>query len=269
MRSILALIVFVVWALLGLKMCQDRKACCGDVVIDDSEVIVEPPTKPAECPDVPICFKTGEASATLGGAFNSLRDSVINIVKEGQNLRIIGTYASSEPNETSFENLGIARAEAIKSEFIKLFDGSRIETSGQLTVGGDIGDYSIGRIRFSIVGEEAEPIASTTFMYFPYNSTERLEDAEIDAYLDRVVQRVKASGQRIRITGHTDSDGSPESNMALGLQRAEVIRNQLISKGLAAGQIIVESRGETRPVSSNATDAGRAQNRRTELEIIK
>ncbi|MBX2985972.1 MAG: OmpA family protein [Bacteroidia bacterium] len=71
----------------------------------------------------------------------------------------------------------------------------------------------------------------------------------------------------IRITGHTDNVGTDQYNRDLGLRRAEETRDYLISKGISPDRIVVETQGESNPISSNETSEGRAQNRRVEISI--
>lgn len=68
------------------------------------------------------------------------------------------------------------------------------------------------------------------------------------------------------IIGHSDNTGSAAVNMALSTERARVIRNWLVEhSGLDASQFIVEGAGNSRPIASNDTQEGRAQNRRVEI----
>lgn len=69
--------------------------------------------------------------------------------------------------------------------------------------------------------------------------------------------------------GHTDSVGSEEYNLRLGLRRAEAVRAYLVSKGIAPGRIRTVSFGEARPVAPNDSPEGRAQNRRVELQVME
>ena len=68
-----------------------------------------------------------------------------------------------------------------------------------------------------------------------------------------------------RLVGHTDSDGSEESNQALSSARAKAVYDALVAKGIAATRLSYEGKGESEPVASNATEGGKAQNRRTEF----
>jgi outer membrane protein OmpA-like peptidoglycan-associated protein len=69
------------------------------------------------------------------------------------------------------------------------------------------------------------------------------------------------------IKGHTDSQGGDSFNQRLSEDRADRVRTFLISEGVAASRISAIGFGETLPVATNATEAGRAQNRRVEVEI--
>lgn len=73
----------------------------------------------------------------------------------------------------------------------------------------------------------------------------------------------------IEVAGHTDSRGSDEYNMNLSQQRAEAVRNYLVSKGIAADRLSAKGYGESQPVAGNDTDEGRFKNRRVELVRIK
>ena len=72
----------------------------------------------------------------------------------------------------------------------------------------------------------------------------------------------------IRITGHTDNVGSDKANMTLSEGRAKAVRGEIIKRGIAAERIEAEGKGETEPIADNATEEGRAQNRRVEFTII-
>lgn len=69
------------------------------------------------------------------------------------------------------------------------------------------------------------------------------------------------------IKGHTDSQGTEEYNQTLSERRADGVRNFLIAEGVAPARITAIGFGETLPVTSNATAAGRQQNRRVQVEI--
>ncbi len=86
------------------------------------------------------------------------------------------------------------------------------------------------------------------------------------AKLDQDVDALKAWGDvDVEVAGHTCSIGTEEYNLGLSQRRAEAVRNYLVSKGVSADRLTARGYGESRPVASNATREGRAQNRRVEL----
>jgi outer membrane protein OmpA-like peptidoglycan-associated protein len=74
-------------------------------------------------------------------------------------------------------------------------------------------------------------------------------------------------GKTVIVEGYTDSTGSDAANMKLSMKRASAVRDYLIRQGLPADQIKAKGYGKERPIASNATPEGRAQNRRVEIVI--
>ncbi|NPA72490.1 MAG: OmpA family protein [Gammaproteobacteria bacterium] len=79
----------------------------------------------------------------------------------------------------------------------------------------------------------------------------------------------EVADSKVAITGHTDSLGSEAYNKALSEKRAQDVADYLAGKGVSADRMIVSGAGETAPIADNATKAGRAENRRVEVEIVK
>ena len=72
----------------------------------------------------------------------------------------------------------------------------------------------------------------------------------------------------IEIAGHTDNTGGPEYNQKLSQSRAESVVAYLMRNGIEASRLRARGYGESEPVASNDTDAGRQENRRTEVRVI-
>ncbi len=75
-------------------------------------------------------------------------------------------------------------------------------------------------------------------------------------------------GTEVLLVGHTDSVGSDEYNQGLSERRAQAARSYLISLGVSPLRIRAVGRGESEPIASNDTEAGRAENRRVEVAIF-
>jgi K(+)-stimulated pyrophosphate-energized sodium pump len=72
-----------------------------------------------------------------------------------------------------------------------------------------------------------------------------------------------------RLEGHTDNVGEAGANLKLSQERANLVKQILVTGGIAPNRLTTAGFGQERPVESNATDAGRAKNRRIELVVIK
>ncbi|MBJ6761863.1 OmpA family protein [Myxococcaceae bacterium JPH2] len=74
--------------------------------------------------------------------------------------------------------------------------------------------------------------------------------------------------KKVRIEGHTDSMGNDTANLKLSQKRADAVMAQLLRRGIDPGRAEAVGFGETKPIAPNNTKAGRAQNRRTEFNIV-
>jgi len=90
-----------------------------------------------------------------------------------------------------------------------------------------------------------------------------------NAELDKLVNLLKGSPNlRIELGGHTDNVGADAANLTLSDQRAQAVRDYVIAKGVDGARITAKGYGETKPIATNETEAGRAQNRRTEVTVL-
>ena len=105
-------------------------------------------------------------------------------------------------------------------------------------------------------------------IFFDVNEYELKSASQIE--LDDVVKLLRENPLvSIQISGYTDNVGKPADNLLLSENRAKSVVNYLKSKGIDPKRLYYKGFGDADPVSTNATDAGRAQNRRTELKILK
>jgi OOP family OmpA-OmpF porin len=89
--------------------------------------------------------------------------------------------------------------------------------------------------------------------------------------LDQLAQQVQSPTfglESIIAVGYTDSIGTVKYNLALSQRRAAAVKSYLVSKGIDPNRIYTEGKGKSNPIASNATAAGRAKNRRVEIEVI-
>jgi len=100
-------------------------------------------------------------------------------------------------------------------------------------------------------------------------ATFKTGDKETLARLDAIKEILKNyPNAKFSIEGHTDSDGSDKLNQKLSEDRAAAVMNALIERGISVDNLVSKGFGESQPVASNKTPAGKAQNRRTEIKHI-
>ncbi|MDB5211697.1 MAG: OmpA family protein [Sediminibacterium sp.] len=87
-------------------------------------------------------------------------------------------------------------------------------------------------------------------------------------YLTRVADMMVKKGFSLKLAGHTDDVGSDAANMKLSKNRAESVKSYLVSQGVNSGKIEATGYGESQPIATNKTDAGRQKNRRVEFTLF-
>ncbi len=264
-------VLALLWLFLGWKACNDYNECCGKgIVVEPKETaIIAPVVKKSTIPCTGIiCFEKNGCNPLFCDGWVSLRDSISNTLGSEQKLLITGYSTPSESYNGEYKNLGLCRADKVRKAIEAFFGDIQVEIAGQLRVGGAASiTSSCDRISFRTIGASAK-VNSSTLIYFPFNSTKKLADSSVETYLQQVATQVKKSKQRVRLTGHTDSNGEDAYNVDLGRKRANIIKNYLVAQGVSSSMIITSSKGESQPVANNNSEQGRAKNRRTELEII-
>jgi outer membrane protein OmpA-like peptidoglycan-associated protein len=104
-------------------------------------------------------------------------------------------------------------------------------------------------------------------IFFDPNKYELKPESQTE--LNQVVQLLKDNPTlHIQINGHTDNSGKVTDNKVLSENRARAVTAYLVTKGIAQTRLAFKGFGDTIPVADNATQEGRAQNRRTELKVI-
>jgi outer membrane protein OmpA-like peptidoglycan-associated protein len=111
------------------------------------------------------------------------------------------------------------------------------------------------------------------YLIMPGNITFDSNDASIKSSFQPVLNSIakvitEYNKTMVQINGYTDSTGSAATNNALSLRRANAISNYLRLQGVDGNRIVTDGLGSSNPIASNATAAGREQNRRVEIVLI-
>lgn len=113
---------------------------------------------------------------------------------------------------------------------------------------------------------ELNVVSTFNNIQFANNSFELPQAAYIE--LDKLLQVLNENPSlRLEISGHTDNVGKVEDNLKLSTNRAKAIVDYLVGKGISAARITYKGYGSTQPVADNATEAGKAKNRRTTFTV--
>jgi outer membrane protein OmpA-like peptidoglycan-associated protein len=121
-------------------------------------------------------------------------------------------------------------------------------------------------------GVEVQRQGDEIRLIMPGNITFATDSADIASNfytpLNNLATSFKQYNQNsIEIVGHTDSTGSHDHNMLLSERRAQSVANYLIAQGVDPARLSTRGAGPDQPVASNATESGRAQNRRVEVSL--
>ena len=196
-------------------------------------------------------------------------------------LVLTGLYENEETNScTDASDLGIARAEQIKELLVSMgapADRIELEASEQrdlqdyknMLAGGF--DYMFKDLEVAaepeILGEAALRSEKIT-LYFESNEQEINLTPEQRNYLNSLkVYLAENPNAKAEVTGHTDSAGNDAWNMRLSRKRSEFVRDFMIEQGIPKRQIRNEGIGPDEPIASNATEEGKALNRRVEITL--
>ncbi|WP_157558360.1 OmpA family protein [Microscilla marina] len=105
-------------------------------------------------------------------------------------------------------------------------------------------------------------------MFFEYNKYALKDKSKVE--LDNLVKFLKENPEISgEISGHTDNIGDKARNRELSQQRANSVRDYLVSHGVDASRLVYKGYGDSKPAATNDTEEGRAKNRRIEFKILK
>lgn len=270
----------------------------------DEKNIVQEDAKVKEATLNPFKIKDGSFALNAESNFNfkgsdyhfmtpvsdDLKKAVTNLqtyLKDNPSKRIqvVGHYTADEVNNSAYPNLGLARANSVKNYMVSQGVPSKlIDTYGELKDGliPDANNVYFGPVDYKIKtieeGDTSESdalkalhdkiLANPLILNFKTAQTsivltaeQRQKIADISKYLDKV------DSAKCLIVGHTDNEGDPAKNMEYGQKRADFAKKYLIDNEIPTSKITAISKGETEPIADNATEEGRAKNRRTVVTI--
>lgn len=202
-------------------------------------------------------------------------------------LEITALYQNDEKNESEFESLGLARAQAFQS----MIEQEGIEAqqfllkdslAEKIPLSKDNNFQEVFKFQIKdldspdiapsdeLTDEERALINATQYIYFNFASSQASLAENKQKYFLVLAKYLKASPKaRIEVSGHTDSIGTMERNLFFSSQRAEHIKLLLLQSGIPSEKVSVLAKGPSEPIADNSTEAGRSKNRRVEIKIKK
>jgi OmpA-OmpF porin, OOP family len=213
----------------------------------------------------------------LGSNMAATLDSLTNYVKDHPNktVTVTGHYKADEINTTSFENLGLARADELKKWLIsKGVSDKNILTQSQVD-GGLIfnpADTLVGGISMIIKTVVPEPIKDTLFephtVYFNTSQNTLPVDTVFANYIKKAKGYLQThTDKKLLIVGHTDNVGDASANVQLSASRAAFVKSELVKQGISAAKMESSGKGMDDPIADNTTEEGRAKNRRVTIQL--
>ena len=196
------------------------------------------------------------------------------------------TGQTNDPNDPNRTQRGAIIGASIGAVAGLLSGGDAVERRQRALVGAGVGGLAGGSIgayqdrqeaalrqRMAGTGVQVNREGDNITLNMPGNITFAFNSSNLDPQfypvLDGVAQTLTEYNQTVvEVAGHTDNVGSDAYNQTLSVQRANSVANYLMGKGLTQQRFIVTGAGESRPIASNDTEAGRAANRRVEITLV-
>lgn len=211
-------------------------------------------------------------------------DSLVRYLRgtPGKKVTITGYFSSIEKNTSTYPNLGVARAEYVKSYLTSQgADARLLITRGELvdTLFSE-SDSIHGGIAMSFIdpvapteedlaaAEKYETVFKAMDLYFPSGSFDFIKTDENTKFFQEAKKYLSNhKDQKLLLIGHTDNTGDASHNMELSKKRAEAVKRQFVNAGIPDEQLRIDGKGQARPKEPNTTESGRKANRRVEIVI--
>jgi outer membrane protein OmpA-like peptidoglycan-associated protein len=128
------------------------------------------------------------------------------------------------------------------------------------------------RAQLQGTGVSVTRVGEQIILNMPSNITFAVDEARVQPQFNETLVSVglvlrKFNKTIVDVYGHTDSSGSDTHNQDLSQRRAVAVATVLSGQGVDQRRFFIEGRGESDPIASNATESGRAQNRRVEIQL--
>ena len=255
---------------------------CDDYVLDTTVTVIKGEGLDAitmiSFPQAELFTFDSDQMTDAGKAYiDGYRDELGGDLAEAYSITVIG-YTDSTGDADYNMNLSKRRADAVAAYLASIgVPADRTRTLGRgendPIASNDTSESRAQnrRVEVIVVGQPRALDA----MIFPSVALFERRSAAItsqgDKLLQKNIQEAREQFKRsayIEVVGHTDDVGDDDYNLELSQQRAQAVGSYLANAGVDPSKIIMIGAGETSPITSNATDEGRAENRRVEVMLL-
>ncbi|MBL8201744.1 MAG: OmpA family protein [Chromatiales bacterium] len=189
-------------------------------------------------------------------------------------------FATNPEKQKTRQGVGIGAAGGAVAGLIigGGWKGALIGAGVGALAGGAVGSYmdkQEAKLREEMAGTGVEVVrwGDNITLDIPGGVTFAVDSAKLNPQFHPVLDKVAATLAEynqtvVQVAGHTDSTGARSYNMQLSQRRADSVKSYLTTRGVPAQRLQTVGAGPDRPVADNATEAGRAQNRRVEITIV-
>lgn len=205
--------------------------------------------------------------------------AAIDLVNKDRQLTSMGTQLDATAAEASQKARDLAAAQAVGQEQAAQLDAANStlsEKDSQLSSAQRRLDLvnALNQARRDFSPREAQVFTQGDKIIIRLTSIGfATGKADVPAKSSALLEKVKnvatqLSAQQVVVEGHTDATGSADVNTVLSQERARSVADFLVNNGLEDGKVTAVGFGNEKPVASNKTKAGRAQNRRVDVTIV-
>lgn len=255
---------------------------CDDYVLDTKVTIIKGEGLDAvtmiSFPQAELFAFDSDQMTDAGKAYiDGYRDELGNDLAQAYSVTVIG-YTDSTGDADYNMGLSKRRADAVAAYMVSIgVPADKIRTLGRgendPIASNDTNESRAQnrRVEAIIVGQPRALDA----MIFPSVALFERRSAAITTQGEQLLQQNMQDAREqfkrsayVEVVGHTDDVGDDAYNLDLSRQRAEAVGSYLVNAGVDSSKIIMIGAGESSPITSNATDEGRAENRRVEILLL-
>lgn len=253
--AFLLFLLFLLLAWLAWGWYKDTVVCCA-----------EEPEPPVAVQYGPLIFDCGTDGVITNDLWPNKKKEILEARMEGKKLLLVAPYFQGEQ-----ASQGIARAQKVLTLFTELtpedmFVEARPAGDCEATK-----ENMLHELRYKWVtrNDDVIELYDRTAILYRYDSNNSIITPAVDAFSKEIAEFLKETGDKIQLTGHTDSDGEADYNLELGMKRANEYKSYLMSLGVTEAQLEVTSMGEAEPTVPNDTPENKQKNRRVTVQIIE